>query len=215
MYIYIYIEERKRAETVEKEREREGWFPAAHPFGSARVFFPVVSRRIESRSKLISCLCGSTSLPPRHTSGNVGWRVGARVARFPILLKSVQVKSKLYQLFPSPHPPNILWCSLVDGKETAGCVFSNEIRLPSSIIATPRNFSLRNLPRSLSTDNLMKISPHFLRSFRSNDNDFSFLEQISLILPQVFQANFPTQQVEEYIIKHLARYRSCCERFFC
>lgn len=76
MYIYIYMEERKRAETVEKEREREGWFPAAHPFGSARVFFPVVSRRIESRSKLISCLCGSTSLPPRHTSVGERWVAG-------------------------------------------------------------------------------------------------------------------------------------------
>lgn len=34
-----------------------------HPYGPPRVFFPVASRRIESRSKLISCLCGSTSLP--------------------------------------------------------------------------------------------------------------------------------------------------------
>lgn len=43
----------------------------------------------------------------------LGGRVAARarVARFPILLKSVQVKSKLYQISPvSLLPSTILWC---------------------------------------------------------------------------------------------------------
>lgn len=41
--------------------------------------------------------------------GRVAGAAGARVARFPILLKSVQVKSKLYQISPR-LPLTILWC---------------------------------------------------------------------------------------------------------
>ena len=52
-------------------------FPAAYPFEfPPRVFFPVVSRRIESRWKLISCLCGSTSLPPQWQTSGSGSRDG-------------------------------------------------------------------------------------------------------------------------------------------
>ena len=76
----------------EREREGEGWFPAAHPFASPRVFFPVVSRRIESRWKLISCLCGSTSLPPRHTSGNVTRWQGAGRARGSKISDTIEIR---------------------------------------------------------------------------------------------------------------------------
>lgn len=131
---------------------------------------------------------------------------GARVARFPILLKSVQVKSKLYQISPRLPLHDPLMFSWME-KRGGPAVFSNEMR---SLPVTRRQSSLYHclFPRKLANltlprDNLTKILLCFslIISLHCYDHNLLLRMQISFLLLHF------SRKLEDRCIKHLLRER--------
>ena len=144
---YVSRSGKGRKRYTERERERERGRGLVSGGSSLRFSARLFPRRFaENRISLetnfvplwIHVITAAAHVGERDSVAGCR-QAGLGVARFPILLKSVQVKSKLYQISPVPPPPS--FDVFVDGKERrTGCVFERNA-IPSSCDAPSIRFS--------------------------------------------------------------------------